>query len=67
MAVLDIDAADLTIMTGFELPDPLPGLSAGTISVADLIWDARRLTADQIRQLREMVKALNPHHDNAHA
>ncbi|MPY45413.1 hypothetical protein FNH04_37585 [Streptomyces phyllanthi] len=60
-AVLGIPAADLAALTDVALPDepsaPKPTTTAG---VAELIWDVRRLTADQLRQVGDIAESMRP-------
>ncbi|MCX2950290.1 hypothetical protein [Lentzea sp. NEAU-D7] len=50
-ALLDVPTADLATLTGI-MPDPAPA------DVGDLVWDARRLTRDQIEHITESAKSL---------
>jgi hypothetical protein len=54
--VLDISAADLSVITGVDLPAPNPRILPGTAETARLVWDVRRLTADQVRHVRDMAR-----------
>ncbi|MFJ8011160.1 hypothetical protein [Streptomyces sp. NPDC096339] len=55
--VLGIRADDLAELTGVELPDTAPP-SEVAVDVTGLIWDVRRLTLDQIQQLRDTAKSM---------
>lgn len=54
---LDICAADMSIVTGVDLPGQDPGRSSWATETARLIWDVRFLTADQVRQVRLGAKS----------
>jgi len=52
-AVLGIQVAELAALTGFGLPPrPVPEGPMSAV-VAELIWDMRRLTVEQVRHVRE--------------
>lgn len=58
--VLGIPAADLAALTSITLseePDPPEPTAA---DMADLIWDLRRLTADQVRHVDEAAASMRP-------
>jgi hypothetical protein len=50
---LGIAADDLAALVGIEPPRGAPPQDPAAADVAELIWDVRRLTADQLRQVRE--------------
>lgn len=56
--VLGFGADDLAAMTGIELPDGTPAHNPAAADVAELIWDIRRLTADQVRQVHDQAKSM---------
>ncbi|WP_433444934.1 hypothetical protein [Nonomuraea sp. CA-141351] len=56
--VLGIPAGDLAAVTGIDLPEELPPAHPAVAELAGLIWDVRRLTADQVRQLRDEAESL---------
>jgi len=56
--VLGIEAADLAALTGLPLPDPLPPRHPAAADMAGLIWELRRLTADQVQQVQRRVTSL---------
>jgi hypothetical protein len=56
ISVLDISPADLSIVTGMDLPDPFPRRPPGTAEMARLIWDVRRLTSDQVKRVRDLAE-----------
>jgi hypothetical protein len=58
IAVLDISTADMSIVTGVDLPDPVPRHYLGTTEAARLIWDVRRLSDNQVRHVRETAEFL---------
>ncbi|MFF4143971.1 hypothetical protein ACFY0A_21685 [Streptomyces sp. NPDC001698] len=55
--VLGMRANDLAVLTGVDLADDAPPPSRVSSDVAELIWEARRLTRDQVRQPRDLAKA----------
>jgi hypothetical protein len=57
ISVLDISAADMSIVTGVDLPAQVPGRPPGAAETARLIWDARRLTSDQVREVRQTARS----------
>ena len=57
ISVLDISAADMSIVTGVDLPAPASARLPGTTETARLIWDVRRLTADQISRIHQMAQS----------
>jgi hypothetical protein len=61
VAVLDVSAADLSAVIGFDLPDPLPQRPPAVHETASLLWKVRHLSADQVRQIRETAKQLHRH------
>ncbi|GAA2013665.1 hypothetical protein GCM10009839_05570 [Catenulispora yoronensis] len=57
-AVVGIPAGDLSAMTGVPLPEePLRG-ERRTAELRDLLWNCRRLTADQATQVRDTADAM---------
>ncbi|GII33517.1 hypothetical protein Pmi06nite_69590 [Planotetraspora mira] len=59
-AVLDVPADDLAALTGVALPDAALVPKPDVTGVAELIWDVRRLTASQLRQVSDLAKSM-PH------
>jgi hypothetical protein len=57
ISVLDVSAADMSIVTGVDLPVPASGRLPGTTETARLIWDVRRLTADQVRDVFQVAES----------
>jgi hypothetical protein len=55
---LDISAGDLAALTGVDLPEGTPRPTPPA-EVAELIWDARHLSADQVRQARDKAASLH--------
>src|SRR5262249_51228924 len=51
ISVLDISAADMSIVTGVDLPAQVPGRLPGAAETGRLIWDVRRLTTDQVGEV----------------
>jgi hypothetical protein len=56
--VLGIPADDLAILTGIELPDGTPSQNPAAADVAELIWDARRLTAAQVQHVSDAAASM---------
>lgn len=56
--VLGIPADDLAALTGIELPEGTPPQNPAAAEVAELIWDVRRLTADQLRHVRGQAESM---------
>lgn len=60
-ALLGIDTGDLAAMGGIELPPEELPVHPCALEMAELIWEARRLTYDQVQQLTDQVKPAHPH------
>ncbi|WP_190038506.1 hypothetical protein [Streptomyces fructofermentans] len=58
--VLDVPAGDLATLTGIALPEILQARRPATTGMAELIWDLRRLTADQVRHIGEVAASMGP-------
>lgn len=56
--VLGMPADDLAALAGIEQPDGTPPRHPAAADVAELIWDVRRLTADQLRHVAEAAESL---------
>ncbi|MGY1498621.1 hypothetical protein ACW4TU_18820 [Streptomyces sp. QTS52] len=56
--VLGVPAPVLSSLTNLPVKESSPQPSAQTAEVAELLWLVRRLTADQVRQLREMAEGM---------
>ncbi|MGR6912624.1 hypothetical protein ACU635_00015 [[Actinomadura] parvosata] len=56
--VLGIAGGDLSAVTGIELPAHPPPAHSAAKDLAGLIWDARRLTSDQVRHLHDEAESL---------
>jgi hypothetical protein len=54
--VLAVRADDLAAVFGIVLANGTPQVSPVATDVAELIWDVRRLTADQVRQVCDAAK-----------
>jgi hypothetical protein len=54
--VLAIPADDLAALAGMGLDDRPPSVKSDATDVGELIWDVRRLAADQIRQVCDAAK-----------
>ncbi|MGX4735209.1 hypothetical protein [Kitasatospora griseola] len=59
-ALLGIDAQDLSALTGVALPEPPPAAAPEAVDAAALLWEARRLSAAQARQVAESARAMRP-------
>jgi hypothetical protein len=57
ISVLDISAAEMSVVTGADLPAPARRRPPGTTEAARLLWDVRRLSDGQVRHVYEMVKS----------
>ncbi|MFD3524194.1 hypothetical protein [Streptomyces sp. NPDC058653] len=57
-ALLGIDACELAVVTGVPLRQVPPPPSAEAADVAELLWEARRLSAVQARHVSELARAL---------
>jgi transcriptional regulator with XRE-family HTH domain len=57
-AVLGIDACELAAVTGVSLRQVPPPPSPESADVAELLWEARRLSAAQARHVSELARAL---------
>lgn len=57
ICVLDISAADMSLVTGASLPGQVPGRLPGTTETARLIWDVRRLTVHQARDIGQTARS----------
>jgi hypothetical protein len=55
-AVLGMDASDLAVMAEIELPPEELPVHPHAPQMAELIWELRRLTYEQVRQLIEHAK-----------
>ncbi|GAA4941509.1 hypothetical protein HD597_001219 [Nonomuraea thailandensis] len=57
-AVLDVPADDLAALTGVALPGAASVQKPDVADVAELIWDVRRLTESQLRQVRDLARSM---------
>ncbi|MFE2142170.1 hypothetical protein ACFXA3_10525 [Streptomyces sp. NPDC059456] len=55
--VLGIRAGDLAVLTGVDLREGTASPTEAVVDVTGLIWDVRRLTRDQVRQLSDSAKS----------
>lgn len=53
--VLDVPVRDLAAIAGMEMPVPVNPLQPVAVDMGAMIWEARRLTAWQLRDARERV------------
>ncbi|XUL93536.1 hypothetical protein ACQ86D_48730 [Streptomyces galilaeus] len=58
--VLGIPADTLSVLTGVDAPDGTPQPNPATADVAQLLWDVRRLTEDQVQQISDAARAVPP-------
>ncbi|MFI6405970.1 hypothetical protein [Streptomyces sp. NPDC050548] len=56
--VLGVPVDTLSVLTGIDVPDGTPPQKPASADVAELIWDVRRLTADQVRQVGDAARAM---------
>jgi hypothetical protein len=56
--LLDFHAGDLAAISGISLPDGSPPEDPAAADVAALLWEVRRLTADQMRVVCDQADAL---------
>ncbi|WP_405867097.1 hypothetical protein OG407_46435 [Streptomyces sp. NBC_01515] len=56
--VLDVPAETLSVVTGVGLPDDDPPRNPAAADAAELLWDVRRLTDDQVRQVGDAARAV---------
>jgi hypothetical protein len=57
-AFLDISSGDLSALTGIDLTSAGPAVHPDAAEAAALIWNARRLTAGQLRQVCDHAHAM---------
>lgn len=56
--VLDVPGGDLVALTGVALPDTAEVPDPAADGMAELIWNLRRLTPDQIQQASDVAKSM---------
>ncbi|MGW5663244.1 hypothetical protein ACWEWG_24555 [Streptomyces sp. NPDC003758] len=56
--VLDVPAGDLAALTGVPLPRVSPNLRSTAAGLAELIRDARHLTASRLQQVSDMAESM---------
>ncbi|WCD91016.1 hypothetical protein KPP03845_107445 [Streptomyces xanthophaeus] len=56
--LLGVPAHDLAALTGIEPLDQTPPQNPAAANVAELIWDIRHLTADQVQHISDKAKNL---------
>jgi hypothetical protein len=56
--VLGVPAGDLAAMTGITLSEGPRTQESAAADMAELIWDVRRLTADQVRHTSEAAASM---------
>lgn len=57
-ALLGIDARDLAALTGVTLHDVPPPPTPAAVDAAALLWEARRLSAEQARHVSERARSM---------
>lgn len=57
-ALLDVPAADLSVLTEVPLPTDAAPLRYDITGIAELLWELRRLTASQVQQVGDTAEAL---------
>ncbi|MGW6984725.1 hypothetical protein ACWGE1_35615 [Streptomyces sp. NPDC054932] len=57
-ALLGIDARELAALTGVLLPEPPPPPAPEAVDAAALLWEVRRLSATQARDVAELAGSL---------
>ncbi|WP_051740645.1 hypothetical protein [Streptomyces xylophagus] len=58
--VLGVPADTLSVLTGVDLPDGTLQANPVAVDVAQLLWDVRRLTVDQMREVSDAARAMPP-------
>ncbi|MEV6541858.1 hypothetical protein [Streptomyces sp. NPDC051665] len=56
--VLGVRAETLSVVTGVDLPDDTPPRNPAAADAAELLWDIRRLTDNQVRQVGDTARAV---------
>jgi hypothetical protein len=56
--VFSLHTADLFAIAGLAVPDDLAPLDPTAGGVAELIWDVRRLTADQVQHVNDTAEPI---------
>jgi transcriptional regulator with XRE-family HTH domain len=56
--LLNIPADDLAVLTDITLLDTPSTQTAAAAGIAELIWDVRRLTADQVQHVSDTAKSM---------
>lgn len=59
-ALLDVSADDLAALTGMTPVSGPPARKPSVADVAELIWAARRLTANQVEHVHSVAKTMGP-------
>ncbi|MGX9882993.1 hypothetical protein [Streptomyces sp. NPDC002276] len=57
--VLGVPVDALSILTGVDVPDGPPPPNPAAVDAAELMWDVRRLTVDQVRQVADAARAVS--------
>ncbi|WP_427917554.1 hypothetical protein [Streptomyces sp. cg40] len=56
--VLGVPVGTLSVLTGVDVPDGPPVPNPAAVDAAELMWDVRRLTVDQVRQVADAARAV---------
>ncbi|WP_405945662.1 hypothetical protein OG588_01425 [Streptomyces prunicolor] len=56
--VLDVPADTLSVLTGVDLPDVVLPPDPAAADVAELLWDVRRLTVEQVGQVGDTARSM---------
>jgi hypothetical protein len=59
-AAIDVPSGDLAALGGIRLPAVTTSPDPVVAGAATLVWEARRLTADQVLQVRDLAESLLP-------
>ncbi|MEV0742513.1 hypothetical protein AB0I51_42860 [Streptomyces sp. NPDC050549] len=56
--VLGVPVDTLSVLTGVDVPDVPPPRSPAAVDAAELLWEVRRLTVDQLRQVADAARVV---------
>ncbi|WP_314252409.1 hypothetical protein [Streptomyces sp. DSM 40907] len=57
-ALLGMDARELAVLTGVDLHEVPPPPAPEAVDAAALLWEARRLSADQAQHVAEVARSM---------